>query len=542
MSTVSRSQTLIRHRPCGIAEDPLISACSGVCRLVLSLALIGAWCGSAGQSLPVEAPVDRLTLTLEQGLQLAVRQNLNLRAQREALAASGYLAAAELAAFRPELVVSGEAGSTQRQNTIEQILSQNAPIFLEDSRSASAAVEGLVPWTGARYRVGYSLRHSENNLRLQPLDPLREEYQNFFGVNIQQPLLKDRGRSATMARARIAAGEEEIAFQDYRQLLAEVLFQVEAAYWELYLAQETLRLRTASRDNAEMLLTDNRERVKAGKMSELEVLQARAGVSLRESQMGQAVQKLVESSNRMKGLLANVGAAPGILLHAADQPRLSHAKGDFTHDIAAAFTSQPAYLARVKRIEQQQTRVEHARNQRRPRLDLTASYGYNGLDSGISGAFRRIEDRDYPSWTVGLEFRIPFPGDARGTRELAAARARLREAEYQLRMLEVEVTNAVHGVHQKVGNLARVMANLEVVVDFNEQLLATEVSRLEEGLSDSRRLLEVESDLADARIAYLESRTAYQIAAVELELVTGRLLENRRMDIAGKAALLESGD
>src|SRR6185312_2761832 len=109
-----------------------------------------------------------------------------------------------------------------------------------------------------RYRVGYSDRDITNNLRLRPTDPFRSEYQSFFGVTVTQPLLKDFGFPATLARLRLARSDEKIARQDFRRQMMLVLGAVETAYWDLYVAQERQRLRTESVGAADKLLAENR--------------------------------------------------------------------------------------------------------------------------------------------------------------------------------------------------------------------------------------------------------------------------------------------
>jgi hypothetical protein len=69
------------------------------------------------------------------------------------------------------------------------------------------------------------------------------------------------------------------------------------------------------------------------------------------------------------------------------------------------------------------------------------------------------------------------------------------------------------------------------VAASGRRLLENERSRLIEGKSDSRRLLEIENQFADASIAALESRGEYEKARVEFELSAGRLLQERGVDL-----------
>src|SRR5690606_22256840 len=143
----------------------------------------------AEQAEPEALPrlVPGLALSLEECRRLALTHNLALRAQREALAAAGFLSKAEWGAFEPEFVASGSEEFNRRENTVEQTISQGTSVFQERNKLYSAGVEGFLP-TGARYNVGYSVRDLNNNLRVLPTDPFRRQYQSFLGLTLTQPL------------------------------------------------------------------------------------------------------------------------------------------------------------------------------------------------------------------------------------------------------------------------------------------------------------------------------------------------------------------
>src|SRR5206468_3835220 len=98
---------------------------------------------------------------------------------------------------------------------------------------------------------------------------------------------------------RLAALGSDIAFQDYRRQMMIIVSTAEASYWSLYLAQEQVRFFQESVATAEKILNDNRARVQAGKSSELEVLEAQAGLALRRSKLSEAEEKLYEAINKV---------------------------------------------------------------------------------------------------------------------------------------------------------------------------------------------------------------------------------------------------
>ena len=190
-------------------------------------------------------------------------------------------------------------------------------------------------------------------------------------------------------------------------------------------------------------------------------------------------------------------------------------------------------------------RLAFTANQRWPQLDLKASYGLNGLGGDTGASWDEIQDGEYESWTLGVELRVPLAGGIQERNDLAAARLRKKQALLNLQAIEVDLANSLHAVIRKVSGARERADNYGIVADFNEKLLKTELSRLEAGKSDSRKVLEVEDDLLEAKIAALQSLVEYQQALIELELVSGTLLQNRGwevMDTMFVGAAREAGE
>src|SRR5690606_4343534 len=108
----------------------------------------------------------------------------------------------------------------------------------------------------------------------------------------------------------------------------------------------------------------------------------------------------------------------------------------------------------------------YQRAQVRPRLDLVASYGYNGAggdvvvrdnegnvvsrhDGGWDDAIEQVTDRDFPGWSVGLEFGMPIGNRTARARAASAALAvdqgRVGHEELRQR-IEAEVRVAARGL------------------------------------------------------------------------------------------------
>ncbi len=433
---------------------------------------------------------------------------------------------AERGIFEPAVVGNFEATDSRRKNSQEQQAQQfYNQVFDERNKTYGGGLEFLVP-TGGRFRLGYNLRDLSNNLNKG-----QNEFATTVGLTLTQPLLKNAGAASVMARIRLAAINSEIAFQDYRRELMTVIARAEASYWDLYLTQEQERISGESVSVAERLFKDNKVRMEVGKSSELEVMQAEAGLSLRRSRQSEAGQKLAEAASVLNSFLSSSSTDPSHSTRAVSQPVVDEIKHDYMQSYQAAFDLNPDYLGRRHSVLAENVRLAYAKNQRMPELDLKASYGMNGLGGSPGASFDDIAKADYPSGSVGVELRLPLSGGIKERNEYEAAKLSKKKSLLALKEVEVQIVNSLDTALLKVSNQRESAKNYQAVAKFHEQLLATELARLEVGKTDSRTVLETEEKLFEARISTLDAIIRYQKALLELELIQGASLKNRGVEL-----------
>ena len=469
-------------------------------------------------------------LSLAEYVDRVVLRNHALAASRLAAEVSVLELEREEAVFEPELVGSASRHRTERLNNVEQSVNQGNRLFVERKDGGSAGVEGVLPF-GTQYRVGVTLDDRANNLTTTTSpEPFEQEYQAFSGVSLTQPLLRNAGTAATKAKIRLARLEARVQQQQLRRQFMAVLSQAESAYWDLFFAQRARDMQLESVRTAERIVEDNRERVAAGKMSELEVLQAEAGLALRRSQRSAAEEDLVAAANRLRTFLSEGGITVAAAIVATDSPVEREQDVDPVESLRCAVRRQPDYLMQLHVIDQEEVRLVYARNQVWPALDLVASYGLNGLGATPDEAVQDVGRRDYEAWSVGVELRLALGGNRRRRSELAAAKLRRRQALLALKAIEIELANAVSSIVRRVVSSRDQIEGYRAVVAFNEKLLASELSKLSEGKSDSRKVLAIEADLIEARTTLIESLVDHRKAWLELELAEGSLLQSRGLE------------
>lgn len=472
-------------------------------------------------------------LTLSDVVQRVLDHNAAIQGKLLDYAISQRKYNAERGVFEPIAFGSASHEANLRQNsTVQAAQANGVAIFREVNNLFEGGVESLAP-TGAQVRAGYTLGDLNNNIpsSLFATPVTTAQYQSFAGLSLTQPLLKNFGTANTMAQIRLAALSSKIAFQEYRRELMTAVGGAEATYWSLHLAQQQVRFFEESVQIAEKVLGDNRGRLEAGKGSEQEVLEAQAGVGLRLAKLNDARQKVAEATNRLISLYGETASADGRRIVLADSPALD-AEAVGADDLRErAMRLNPDYLAQEEKIEQELVRLGYARNQRLFEVNLKGAYGLNGLGSTPSHSFDFVEHAGYPAWSVGLELKVPILGGVKGRNELAAARLQVTAAELALRALQTEIANGLDTARQKLDLAHSSADSYQAAVSYNQSLLDSALVRLEAGKVESRKVFEIEADLFDAKNSVVESLVRYKVAQLELELIEGAVLEDRKVDL-----------
>jgi outer membrane protein TolC len=478
-----------------------------------------------------------LELKLDDYLQLVATRNETLQAQMLEVEAARYKASGEWGVFEPAATASVTREANKRQNNTEQQAAQSGqPIFSERNTIYDTGIEGLIP-SGAKVRLGFTESDLVNNVNPVSIftstnnNKFIQEYQAFAGISFTQPLLKNAGRNVTMANIRIAALDSDIAFQQYRRQFMLAISQAEAAYWNLYFAQEQLAFFKQSVGLAETVLSDTRERLKAGQASELDVMEAQSGLGLRQSKQNEALQNFYDALGQVQTLSGIAPMEHGRIIRALDTPPPAIVAPRYADSYQRAFDLNPDYLIQLQKVDQQQLRLGVAKNQRLPELNVKGAYGVNGLGTTPGESLDFLQTQNFPSWSVALELRIPLAGGIKERNELKAAKLTLQEAVENLSAIQTQIANALDAGIRKTQKWQDSIQSYQAVIDFNEDLLKTEIARLNAGAIEPRKVLEVEADLFDARQSFAEALVQRQRALLALQLTEGTILQVSHLDL-----------
>ena len=475
-------------------------------------------------------------LTLQDVIRIALENNPDLRLQEIDRQIAEKEARGESYYWEPEAVVSGKRYNNSRQNTVEQEISQFSPTFEERNTSLSAALEGTVA-SGGKWRLGYSLDELSNNLTNQNFRTraaFDEEYASIASISFSQPLLRNFGPAVTKSQLRNAELNHEVAKQELRRRRMLTIGRAELGYWSAWQSVRAVDLRAKSLEIVKSLLEDNKNRLKEGRVSQMDVDQTRAGVALRERRWLEARTEANEAAKALASLLGWTArdSQPAIkaeILEIGD-PVVT----DYDQAMTRAVISHPDMLIRQKEIEIENLRLVVARNQSWPQLDLVGSYGYNGLGEDVPESWDRLSEGEYQNWSVELVFRMGLGGDRKARSQLEQTKLRHERALLGYQATESDLANAMRSVMNKARLVRDTQLALARETDVNRAALEAEKVLLAEGKSNSRRVLELEEDLVDVQVLYETACANYRRVLVELDMTDGGMLARRGLEEAMK--------
>lgn len=362
-------------------------------------------------------------------------------------------------------------------------------------------------------------------------------------LNVNIPLLKNRGTTSAAGRLNAARKQEEAATNDYKFFLTALANGAIAAYWDYRLAVDSLAIREASRDRVMRItnevnkfVADPDPRKEARLREQLaQVIFTAEGARVNKNRAVNDYKQFMEAAKTNFAL--TLGVPPeqfntirmpaeeipdGIIPSTADLNKMRNvwhkAALESRLDLQAARQRQQAADFLVKKAE----RDLYAQ------LDLSGSIGYQGLQEG-----NRFDDMwnaygtnvHNPNWSTGLEFRYPIGNQvARGT--LDSSKAQYRQAEL--------------GVYEKTRQIdATIDINVGLVERYIETIGKAEQAskELKDALAAWKRtpltdpsailgMLQTEAQYTESLLAILGIRTEYAKLVADIRFKTGQLGKN----------------
>jgi outer membrane protein TolC len=489
---------------------------------------------SAAPALAQDQSTSGVNLTLAEAERWAVDRNPRLATARLEIDAADYQVALQRAAYSPLFSASILQRSQTSPSTTQ--LSGGQDLVSTDSASYVTGLTQGLSRGGGRIDVDFSGTRTGTSNVFATYNP---SFSSSATASITQPLLRGLRFDATRAQIAQAGIGRRIADVELRQQAATMLATVRRAYWELVYAVDALETALESESLARQQVQDNRVRLELGTVAPIDVLESEAEMAARHRVVTQAEGAWRTAQVALKQEIVSGTSDPvwASTIVPVDRPTAAPRPLDASEAVANALSNRTDLAVMRQQRESSDVDVRLLGEERQPSIDLTVSYGLNGIggtqilrQSGTLGSeivgtqpgayldvLRSLGALDYPTWTVGLNVTLPI-----GTRAADAAYARgqvaRRQADVRVDALELQVAAQVTRTSEQVRSTEEQMASARVARELAERRLEAEEARRAAGLSTTFAVLQAQRDLATAQTGELRAQLDYRLALVDFDL------------------------
>jgi outer membrane protein TolC len=355
-------------------------------------------------------------------------------------------------------------------------------------------------------------------------------YQNDLTLSLTQPLLRDFGAAANMARITIARNDYRISLLDFRDKLEIQLQKVEETYWKLLLAQREVRIQEKLLDDTETMLNLLVNRMGARiDVSQVQVSQTQATLEQRNVDLVRQRYQILEYSAQLKALMndPDLPVTSQIQLVATDEPVEDPINFELSDQIETGLQNRLELMQQSLRIDSAGTVVKAAENNRLPKLDITAQIGLEGLGFNFDDAVKSQSNTDFITYGLGFQFEVPIgnrQAQAIYQRTLLQRQQAIEQWKLTSEKVAEDVWVALNNQRQAWHVLVASRRAKFAAEDALQQINARE--QAQEPLTPTFIELKLsrQSAVADAERQSVQAAVAYNVALEALEKAKGTLL------------------
>jgi outer membrane protein len=466
------------------------------------------------------APIDLSgAVTLQNCIGLALGRNFTVRIQQFTVFEAVDSVEIQKAAFEPSFTVNANKQVTQQAS---DDLIQFGIVPYENLETASFTVNDTLV-TGGTLQAGYSLVRSDYNPAYEPPNP---SFGSNASITVTQPLLAGAGTDYNRAEIERARLGVRISNLNFKSAVLTMVLNVETTYYNLLYQREQYKVQEEELRQAQQLLDENTLKRQTGTLTDLDVMNARAGVASAQNQLildRQAVQNGEDSLLQLLGDRKFSTTVGEIEFPPIGEPEVS-----FDRSYKRARDDGPNLAVAQATIDQFKLDALRAKRNTLPTLNANAGLGYNSFAAtagqSVTGPWSGY------NWTGGLTLTVPWG--------MHASRALLHQTESQVRSQEVaydqtdqglvvEVRSAVRGVETSNENVRASSENTK----FAEKAYELTKAQFDAGLATSYLVLQAQNTLETARVSELQAKVNLLVAVANLRFYEGSSLQLYRINL-----------
>jgi outer membrane protein TolC len=491
----------------------------------------------AGQSNP---PATRTRLlSLDESIEMALSRNLDLQIQRAYTDIARFDLNGSYGVYSPLLSFSATRDFVSQPADFDPKKPGSDLPYDLWTDTAGPSLSGKIPF-GLTYDITAEAGRKDartdfgtNNPVLFPTGIRRTN--NFFagtGVTLRQHLLRDswidQDRELILVRRKdVKISEQALKFTAMKTVLA-----VELAYYDLAAAREQVRVQEKALELRKQFVTETRRRVEVGDLPPLDSDQAETQFENTLTALSVAREALSTRQNAFKVLITD-NFIEWVNLEPSPSDSLSPMKVEVnrSESFRRALSGRPDLLQARLAVERSDVTVRFRKNQLFPSLDILGRYGSFEIEEGASAAISQAARFHDPDYSYGVVMSFPLD-NVRERNDYRASKANRYIAGLQLQKAEQEVLLQVADFVNRVESRFSQVESTRKARTYAEGALAAEEKKLQNGLSTTFVVLQLQETLTAARTAEIAALADYNRALAQLAFAEGSTLEKHRMKVA----------
>ncbi len=489
----------------------------------------------SGQSVQPAPQGPTVSISMEDAVKMAVESNLGLSADRLGPEIQAQSLIAAKAFYNP--LFSTALTRFNSESVPTNFLDSNATSISTSQNRFATGVSQNLRWYGGSYRLSFGGSRTENSSAGNPFNP---QLGSTFGLVFSQPLL----RNLRIDPARAAVKTNQISQQIGDVLLLESIARTardaRLQYLTLVGAIEGRKVAQQNLDLAKASLRNDRARVDVGLMAPVDIVGSEASVALGEDSLIAAEGNVARAMDQLRQFILDPSRPDywTATIVPTDTINAEPRQLDVDAAVKAALENRSDLVTARKNLEIGRMSVDVLKNATLPNLDFQVNYQgagtagtqfkygqddfvnpisstTKGFGSAIGDAFGYVQ----PAWTYSVVGSYPILGRSAEKANYTRGQLSLRQQEILLREGEMSVTIQVRDAARQVETSFKRVQTSRASLAAQVKRLEAEQKRFEVGTSDTFRLFQVQRDVANARVAELQSILAYSQALINFEAV-----------------------
>jgi outer membrane protein TolC len=379
--------------------------------------------------------------------------------------------------------------------------------------------------TGGTLSLDFLNNRTDTNSVFSTFNP---SYGSSLAATLSQPLLRGFKIDSTRRTLKIAKKNQEISDVQFRQTVINTVATIKQLYYDLVYAIDNLDVARKSLALASKLLDENQIKVRVGTLAPLDVVAAESEVASRAEGVIVAESALRDAEDNIRRVIfpRYDPADWAVRIVPTDRATADPVPVDVEAAIRIALENRTDITALRKSIENAEIGIQFARNQVLPAVIGGTGLVRDGLGGpvveeipgGYGDALDSVFGRDFPTWSLGVNFSYPIRNRSA---KASAARARINRDQIQASMarLEMQVIAEVRSAARAVETDMKRDESTRAARVLQERRLDAEEKKFAAGMSTSFLVTQAQRDLAIAEAAEIQAISDYRKDVVSFERV-----------------------